>query len=929
MKLLTKCTTLMLAAFLAGCSEETQHAGGNQPEPGGTDDAGRREVLLTLKNKLALKPVATKAETIATADENAIETLDVYVFASESEAGDNYTLLQRFAYRAEAEATLPAGAEELQLAVDGDNDETTTGLLKVKKGLFVKLYCIANNTMLVDPASGDGTPLTDAAFTPLVLSEADGNNPAKIVAPGQPSESIFKTYHTALLSATVPGDTLCTPLAMSGAQTTPLDLTDLGSSARVQTGFKLTRLAARFDIVNNAETSRFTIQSISMGNSRRGATFFPIRIYGTVPEAATGELITCPSRTFSGEKANKGMQTGAFYSYPSPKNDHGFLTLKGLYRINKTESKEVSYQIPFTQQAADGSSSFLEINNNHRYTIGITEADDYHLDFTLTVADWADDGNIDEYKPEDGSGELDVAIPPTFTDETVYDPDTRTINMSVKNGSSIDINIKTNSALNIQKTYAGGPESQQYDWLEISEPSITNTTKATIPVCTYQFTIKENYDKPRFPRVVVRFTNTMNGAETVLFVEAVTSPLLNDIQQAPGNCNTLDVKQQKATMYKVVDSKINVSITCPDGIVIKSKPDWLEIKNTETTLLKNAYELTIKEESLNTGIGDSEGSVVFQNNRISDLTTAITINLLSSEITANNEVSLQAATSGNTAISVHSSAIGVKASVKDWGGGDPWFNITTPEIKGDGSILITQISTNTSSVMKPATILLTNKIPNGENKEIKVIPTGFTAPKLSSTSGTLANIKNENSTSVDVTVTPPAGGFVYTIDNSNIASISQNGNRLTFTAKYTGSTTIRVKNKSDESKTATYSINVSRDYKGQYVWKYSGYYIAPVNADESCQWNSNLSSKCPSGWRVPTHTEWFKIVGVNSTFPTTNTGSRYQELKNNKVFNTAHTHWSSNEYNESLAYYMFVGSSSGAVGYDPKTDRRQVRCIKQ
>ncbi len=105
MKLLTKCTTLMLAAFLAGCSEETQHAGGNQPEPGGTDDAGRREVLLTLKNKLALKPVATKAETIATADENAIETLDVYVFASESEAGDNYTLLQRFAYRAEAEAT--------------------------------------------------------------------------------------------------------------------------------------------------------------------------------------------------------------------------------------------------------------------------------------------------------------------------------------------------------------------------------------------------------------------------------------------------------------------------------------------------------------------------------------------------------------------------------------------------------------------------------------------------------------------------------------------------------------------------------------------------------------------------------------------------------------------------------------------------------
>ena len=53
MKLLTKCTTLMLAAFLAGCSEETQHAGGNQPEPGGTDDAGRR--VAHIKKKVGPK----------------------------------------------------------------------------------------------------------------------------------------------------------------------------------------------------------------------------------------------------------------------------------------------------------------------------------------------------------------------------------------------------------------------------------------------------------------------------------------------------------------------------------------------------------------------------------------------------------------------------------------------------------------------------------------------------------------------------------------------------------------------------------------------------------------------------------------------------------------------------------------------------------
>ena len=37
---------------------------------------------------------------------------------------------------------------------------------------------------------------------------------------------------------------------MAGAYTTPVDLTGFDNSARLQIGFKLTRLAARFDIDN-------------------------------------------------------------------------------------------------------------------------------------------------------------------------------------------------------------------------------------------------------------------------------------------------------------------------------------------------------------------------------------------------------------------------------------------------------------------------------------------------------------------------------------------------------------------------------------------------------------------------------------------------------------------------------------------------------
>lgn len=175
---------------------------------------------------------------------------------------------------------------------------------------------------------------------------------------------------------------------MTGALITPLDLTDFGSAARVQAGIRLTRLVARYDIINEAGSSRFIIETVSMGNARRGSDLFPIRPYGDMPEAKPDELITTPERRFYGENANKGIQAGAFYSYPSPLRDKGFLILKGMYKINESESKEVSYRIPFTQQAADGNQTFLEIANNHRYTIAITAADEYHLDWTLYVADW-------------------------------------------------------------------------------------------------------------------------------------------------------------------------------------------------------------------------------------------------------------------------------------------------------------------------------------------------------------------------------------------------------------------------------------------------------------------------------------------------------------------------------------------------------------
>ena len=398
-------TTAILLAGTACTNENTEGLPGNPSSPSDGDAATRREVVVTIKNKLTVTPAGTKAGEIATTEENKISSLDIYVFGSATEDG-TYTFQERFAYRENpTEKPVPAGASSIDLTQTGDGKEASVSM-KLQKGLFVKLYAIANQTDLVDPtgaighgaAVGSGTLMLEGDFQKLTLTNP-GQQGTTVQTVGVPTETQFLTFHSPLLVATTTTDILATPLPMSGANTVPTDLTDFEAFARIQASFKLTRTVARFDVVNDATTSRFTITNISMGNARKGTTFFPIASVGTAP-AAPGDLITLPARTFTGmTNANTGTTSAAFYSYPSPKDDNGYIILTGTYKMNNTDApKNVSYQIPFEQEV-NGSGSYIEVAPNHRYTIAITKADDYHLDFNLTVADWTDEGDVDGFEP--------------------------------------------------------------------------------------------------------------------------------------------------------------------------------------------------------------------------------------------------------------------------------------------------------------------------------------------------------------------------------------------------------------------------------------------------------------------------------------------------------------------------------------------------
>ena len=572
---------LLAAVLLASCTTEADKA--DRTPADGTDSANKREVLLSFKNKLTV--ATTKSETkadapIATKEENAISTLDIYVFASTDETG-TYTYRERFAYRPEGVA-LPAGANKLNLAV-GTDDATTTALLELQKGMFVRLYCLANQTELVNPA--DGSVVENTYFQPLEYNMETGN-----LVEGTPSETDFQKLHSPLLAEA--GTALALPLPMVGSQTVPIDLTDFGSSARVQTGFKLTRTMARFDVSNVEADSKFHLESISMGNGRKGVSFFPVKVVGASP-AADGDLITYPARAFEGDNANTGLQVSAFYSYPSPSKDEGYLILKGTYQVNLTETKDVTYQIPFKQPTADGGSVALEINNNHRYTIGITKADEYHLDFTLDVAEWDEGGDIDGLDPTGGgSGSFTFDPDAIANPATAYNADTKTVTMLLATDSKFSLGTTSNSTMSYAIRYAGS--NKNCDWLEVKEEPVTRASTMSGTEHKYIISMKAGYTSGIFPRGIIRFSDDATGKSNTLLVDPLS--FVPELAQSAsdGTSSFADNKLTLKAISSVEVPSVTLTVDCKGGSKLIDLPEWLTVDKVESDLDEDTYKFEVK-----------------------------------------------------------------------------------------------------------------------------------------------------------------------------------------------------------------------------------------------------------------------------------------------------------------------------------------------
>lgn len=611
-----KLSIFAASLLLAACSSESVLDTPVIPGTPSQEDGNRREVLLTLKNSLNLKSrsvARAEGDPIATEEENYIQSLDVYVFGAKEEAGP-YTFQELHYFRNDAsEVTLP-GVNSYSFNLTNASENTTTGLLKLNKGLFIKLYCIANRTHLYQTDGATGAVTEFTGFKSLAQS-APGQETNAVTA-GVPVEEAFKKFHTNLINPAVADptmdDILASPLPMTGAYTTPLDLTDFSSSARTQISFKLSRMVARFDIVNDASASKFTIEKISMGNGQSGAQFFPIQTL--VTDAA--KLISYPERTVSAntqvtpdaaDPAKTSTTKGAFYTWPSPKGDQGYLMLKGKYAVNQTEQKEVSYQIPF-QQVVNGVGSYIEVAYNHRYTIAITKADDYHLDFTLKVAEWDKGEVVDEYEPEnsfDRNAPLVLDATAGANVGAYVLDDGQTVELLADTGSKLAFKMGSNTALTEELIFKAGSA----EWIKKGEDGKGDPRAVTSMDSIYSYVVDDAKiaDRTKLMPVTIRLTNPASGVRKEIKVIATPGPEVKLAEDYSGY-STFNAATLTATMYNVASQalKLNVSATSrsdraetpvittgSSAAVAAAASGWLTLDNASVTTAEGSYTLTL------------------------------------------------------------------------------------------------------------------------------------------------------------------------------------------------------------------------------------------------------------------------------------------------------------------------------------------------
>ena len=626
---------LALAGLGAGCSDDETSGGGT------SGIAGRSELQIVFSGSGESQSYDKKTKAIATAKENQIDDLQIYLFASASEAGPYYYL-----------ETWQDGT-----AYDPEHPENTN-FKKTEAGTgwkaslypnelggvpYIKLFCIANKNVAGVLASDNATPsqTTDEKFykedgateiltalTPVTTKQnADGTY---TVTPGT-TEADFIASYTKVLGAAADG-VISTPLLMTGQGKTKIS----GSVSKVD--IDLTRIAARFDIDNTTSKSNLTIKKITLAQGRKTAPLWKGTPITKVEkdDLATSTLIAQKYETVDFEKltgANQGVTESSLYVYPTLATDESYLILEGTYKSPVNSSQvPVTYHVPIVRTPEDGDKGeYIAINANNRYCLRITDVTLSNVYGTFDVVDWTSAGGI-TIRPDNDAPVF--AGEPAFKgankpkDLNALNPEATTFDYEVTGDADgkgeFSLEIAATGAVRCEKETVSNTKAGETDWLTIS----TDKTEERDGVWYTTFKFEYTNSIGQQP-VAVHFINETASYDPALWTtinfygpKAVPSFALVDKGNSKGNITELtdgDPKKPTATIYSVDGSYVTFDITSIEGVEADALTGY-KAEKIATNGFVHTFKISVDAQATAAG-----GNMIFKNAGDPTKTTTLTI----------------------------------------------------------------------------------------------------------------------------------------------------------------------------------------------------------------------------------------------------------------------------------------------------------------
>ena len=484
----------------------------------------------------------TKA--IASESENRIEDLDVYIFASDAQAG-TYRYLDKWESAAANDKVL----NKFLLQASGSEWNASIFPTEIAGYPYLKLFLVANREDDLYQEDGAATQ----TLTPFTTADD--------FAAATDEVTFLQSYTKALTADKV----LHPSLLMTGNGTTKM----LGTVSNLK--IELKRVVARFDIDNTARTSNLTIQSIALKQGRKTGTLWSS---GTLTPIVDADLGTSPLLMEYKEvdytalaNANTGVTESAIYTYPTLATDKASLIIKGTYHDPVTNSdKPASYTVPLQKtDGATGATADIAILRNNRYKLRIIDVTSTTMATAFEINDWTSSGGI-IVKPEPPVSPITFSatgadVAEAEDDKIRVDVDGGTFTLTVSHINNKPVTIETTPEY--EPTYGDGDNN----WITIAEPvtRATTKTKKTITIAA-----NSSIDTDQRPHevhigyITVKWGDTPNeqmkleiyrGASSVTYLDPdagqtvrfAAVKMKNDKYWAPINVGATTAKNKAAT----------------------------------------------------------------------------------------------------------------------------------------------------------------------------------------------------------------------------------------------------------------------------------------------------------------------------------------------------------------------------------------------